>query len=57
MFIGDPGVSYGEVDANATTGKAGKHTHTVSGTMGETGGGGIMGVQQSSFALMWIIKT
>ena len=56
-FINNPGLSYGQVDATALTGLAGGHTHTTSGTMLETGGSGYMGVQQPSFALMWIIKT
>ena len=54
---GRAGISYGLVDARSETGKAGGHTHTVSGTMDETGGGGPLGVQQPSIALMWIIKT
>ena len=56
-FIGSPGLSYGLIDAKSETGKAGGHTHTTSGTMLETGGSGLMGVQQPSFAAMWIIKT
>ena len=54
---GQSGISYGIVDATALTGMAGAHTHTTSGTMLETGGGGLMGIQQPSFALMWLIKT
>ena len=54
---GRAGISYGEVDANATTGESGAHTHTTSGQLGTTGGSGLMGVQQPSFALMWIIRT
>ena len=56
-FIGSPGVSYGLIDAKSETAEAGGHTHTTSGTMLTTGGSGLMGVQQPSFALMWLIKT
>ena len=56
-FIGSPGVSYGLIDSSATTLEAGGHTHTTSGTMDETGGGGTMGLLQPAFACMWIIKT
>ena len=50
------GMSYGIVDATASTLAAGRHTHTTSGTMDTTGGGGLVGLQQPSFALMWVIK-
>ena len=55
--FGVPGVSYAEFDDDATTGLAGTHTHTASGTVAEAGSGEEFSVRQPSLAVMFLIKT
>ena len=54
---GVPGVSYGQLSADADTGFSGTHDHTASGTVSDAGGGGAMSVQQPSLSVMTLIKT
>ena len=55
--LGTPGISYSEPSADATSGLAGSHTHSVTGDIDDAGSGAAMNVLQPSLAVMVLIKT